>query len=536
MSPPTSCLLATADPVVRAHIEDVLEDAEIALVGTDSFSALASRTLRDADPETLLVLDAQLPRAATLPADEDGTAALELLRQLREGGDRRPALVITRKPMGMNDVDEFCSPENRAIAVPAKRLQPSIVDALVKMLRSSPEPTWDVIEIEVTQKSAKCLIGSSDGKMIQWGEVSLGYSSVLRLANTYSKPDFAPGWAHRFHDHGATLFSQLVLGGLGPGFFSHLELAAGGLANLRFRFRVDNPSLYSIPFEATVRLSGQVPSGTPDDFNQSPFVLVYAPITRRMQVVNLRTQAAPREISRQARLLFIRSQIGENPAGATSSDTVEVPEIDQATGRTRWTEVKFRRLENIDRELADLEALAGTSSFELDLLDLSKEGGPAGAQKVLEQKLARKRYDVVHFAGHSLTTKDAVTRLVLPGEWPGQAEGMSVQAFADAAANAGARLVYLSSCQGSSANTVASLGQRGVPHVLGFRWDVDDARAAEFATLFYKELFGSSFTICEAFRTACRGVYQPDRIEASPIWASPILASRSDDWMTQRVL
>jgi len=105
---------------------------------------------------------------------------------------------------------------------------------------------------------------------------------------------------------------------------------------------------------------------------------------------------------------------------------------------------------------------------------------------------------------------------VLPGEHPGEAEGMAVETFARGAADTGAKLVYLSSCKGSSANTVASLAQRSVPYGLGFRWDVDDEGAAEFAALFYDELFGpSSATICDAFRTACCAVYPPKQIEAS---------------------
>jgi hypothetical protein len=76
-----------------------------------------------------------------------------------------------------------------------------------------------------------------------------------------------------------------------------------------------------------------------------------------------------------------------------------------------------------------------------------------------------------------------------------------------------------------------------VAHVLGFRWDVEDDRAADFAKLFYSDLFGPrSATICGAFRAACRGVYKPMQVEASPIWASPILASRTDNWMAQRIL
>jgi hypothetical protein len=238
--------------------------------------------------------------------------------------------------------------------------------------------------------------------------------------------------------------------------------------------------------------------------------------------------------------LFIRSQVGENPAGTTVSDTVAVAERDHPTSRTRIKQIEFRKLENIDRELRELKQLEEAHNFQvflLTVLDLSQERDPAGAETVLMRTLKNNRFDVVHFAGHSVTTKDGLTLLVLPGEHPGEAEGVAVETFATGAAAAGARLVYFSSCEGSSANTVASLGQRNVPYVLGFRWDVEDDRAADFAKLFYAELFGSrSATICGAFRAACRGLYQPKLVESSPIWASPILASRTDDWMMQRIL
>jgi hypothetical protein len=537
--------MASANSGLQLEIKEAFGlAAHVDLVATDAATALNSEIVVTAPPEVILVLDAQLPPTPNLPPDREEKAVLRLLQELRARGINRHALVITSRPMGISEIDEYCNPDNHAIALPQRRLEASTLAGFVRMLRdppNPPEPTWEVIEVDVKRSSAKCFIGDRDGRTIEWGEASTGYfSAVQRLALAYAKPDFKQGWARRIHDDGALLFRELVISTLGPGLFSHLELAAGGLENLAFRFRVDDPTLYSAPFEATVRLSGQPISGTEDDFNQSPFVLVNAPITRRMKGVSVRTAATRDCVPRPARLLFIRSQVGENPAGATGSDTPAVPEIDQATGRTRIKQMEFRRLENIDRELKDLRVLEQSRDpkvFFLEELDLSKERDPAGAETVLTRRLAGGRFDVVHFAGHSLTTKDSLTLLVLPGEHPGEAEGMAVQTFAGGAAAAGARLVYFSSCQGSSANTVASLGQRNVPHVLGFRWDVEDDRAADFAKLFYGELFGpKSATICGAFRAACRGVYQPKRVEASPIWASPILASRSDDWMAQRVL
>jgi CHAT domain-containing protein len=276
--------------------------------------------------------------------------------------------------------------------------------------------------------------------------------------------------------------------------------------------------------------------GTEDDFTQNPFVLVNAPIARRMKVAKLYAAPRPQQELRAARVLFIRSQVGENRPGGTGVDIAPVRERDPETGGFRLSDFEFRRLKNIDRELNDLKALAAKDCtiFTLEVLDLSAFADPQGAAALLLNKLTLNRYDVVHFAGHSLTTRDGLTLLVVPGGKAGQAEGMSVHDFAEGVATAGARLVYLSSCEGSSANAVANLAQRDIAHVIGFRWDVDDERAADFAKCFYSDLFGKqSSSICQAFRTACRGVYEPMHIEASPIWASAILACSSDNWAAQ---
>jgi hypothetical protein len=552
MMMPVSFLLATAQPELRkqgayayhpllsAITEAFGAGTIVEEVGTHAQDVLRSPAMRSAGPEDILLLDARLPEGAGLPPDEDGTSALRLLQALRERGMPRPALVLTRRVMAMPEVDDYCTPSNQAMALPLDRVEAPILAGFVGMLRQSKTPAWDVIEINVKRNAASCSIGAHGKTPIKWGSTPLlKYSSVLRFATDYARqPDFSPGWARRIHTDGGQLFHDLVLQALGPGLFLHLEQAAGGLEKLAFRFWVDDPQLHTAPFEATVRLSGQPPTGNDNDFSQDPFVLINAPITRRTQGVLLRVAAAAERVPRPARLLFIRSQIGEHPAGETDSATVGVPEVDRITGRILRRHFVFEKLENIESEWESLKKLESDypTAVEVVLLDLSKECATGGAEMVVKQWLEEKPYDVVHFAGHSLTTPDALTWLVLPGETPGEAEGMAVQDFADSAAKSGARLVYLSSCRGSSANTVGSLGQRGVPHVLGFRWDVEDDRAAEFAKLFYAGLFGSGRTICEAFRTACRGVYQPKELEASPIWASPILTCQPDDWMAQRVL
>ncbi|WP_028351223.1 CHAT domain-containing protein [Bradyrhizobium murdochi] len=539
----TRFLLISSDSALQFEIREALgPTTHVDLVAIDADSAFRSQLITESPPsDSVLLLDAQIPRSLNAALDRQERSALWLLQELRRSGVATPALVITSRPLGVSELDEYCTPENRAIALPQLRLQPGVLQSFVDMLlcrRADPKTTWNVIEFDVKRTSVKCFLGNRHGEnMIEWAEASTRtYSAAQTLAIAYANPPFRPGWARQIHGDGALLFRELIIATLGPGLFSHLECWAGGLGNLAFRFRVDDASLYCAPFEATVRLSGLPPMGTEDDFTQNPFVLVNAPIARRMKVANLRGATRQEPELRAARVLFIRSQVGENRTRTTGRDVVGVWERDPETRKIRISAFEFRRLDNIDRELNDLRTLKGEDStiFTLDELDLSASADPRGAEAVLMEKLRLNRYDVVHFAGHSLTTRDGLTLLVLPGGTPGEAEGMSVHTFAEGAAASGTRLVYLSSCQGSSANAVANLGQRNIPHVIGFRWDVDDERAADFAKYFYSDLFGKqSSSICNAFRAACRGVYEPMHIEASPIWASPILASNSDNWAAQ---
>lgn len=541
----TICALGVfADTQLQQLVNRAMDrNDRVEFVASDATTALESGVIQAASDaaDTILFLDAQIPQSPAFRLDLHEKAVLGLLKDLRGQGVNIPVLVITPFSSAASELAEYCNPNNRAILLPQKHLRAPILHHVIAMLCGGPgtsEPSWDVIEVEVAHQTSKCLVGSRGGKLIEWGEFSTVNRLAKRLSFEYTKPDFKQGWARRIHSDGTLLFNELVISSLGRGFFSYLEQAAGGLGKLAFRFRVDDAALYSAPYEAAVRESEQPLNGNDNDFTEHPFVLVNAPIARRIKSINVRTGSVQAAVPHPTRLLFIRSQVGENPAEETDSDTLEVEEVDQLDGRTRIRHVEFRKLENIDLELENLSKLEALehSRFSMDVLDLSKHLGAGAARAALMAKLTES-FDVVHFAGHSYLTKGSRTLLVLPGELPGEAEGLDVQSFAEGVAASGARLVYLSSCQGSSANTVASLGQQGVPHVVGFRWDVEDDRAAEFARSFYEDLFAAGTgTISGAFRVACSSVYQPGRIEASPIWASPILASRSDDWVAQRVM
>ena len=473
---------------VYIAVEDAFgKDATIELIGTYAEAVRMAPAFRKPDADTVLLLDARLPPNAQTSYDGEQSAALAILGQRLNGA---PATIVLTPKLVIDEIVDFCRPGSGAIALPLHRLNASTLGGFVKMLLPTPQPTWNVIEIEVSERSTKCILVTRNGGQMEWNEGRPASSrAVQRMSMKYKTPKFAVGWARQFHDDGFTLFTELVRDTLGSGFYRHLASAAGGLENLAFRFRVDDLRLYSAPFEAAVWPSDQPFSGTENDFADNPFVLVNAPIARRMKRDPIRRTTAFDTLPPRPRLLFVSPQVGANPAAPTGVDTVGVQEIDPETGRIRVLYREFRRLDNIDNELAALRDLSRDDTvFELILLDLARPHA-AGAEALLKERLAEGNYDVVHFAGHSLTTGDNLTLLILPGQEPGVAEAVAVETFAESAAKAGTRLVYLSSCEGSSANTVASLGQRGVPHVLGFRCNVEDQRAAAFAKLFYERLF-----------------------------------------------
>ena len=94
-------------------------------------------------------------------------------------------------------------------------------------------------------------------------------------------------------------------------------------------------------------------------------------------------------------------------------------------------------------------------------------------------------------------------------------------------------LVYLSACRGISKGCVQQLVMNGIPYALGFRWNVEDERAPQFAKEFYDELYRTR-SVCLAFRKACRASWESlNYDEESPIWLSPILLAQSTDWATR---
>ena len=112
----------------------------------------------------------------------------------------------------------------------------------------------------------------------------------------------------------------------------------------------------------------------------------------------------------------------------------------------------------------------------------SEETKKSFAEYVMDVLLS-KSWDLVHYAGHSHFEGDSGYLFFPPKESGDLPEKVRIGNFA-ANLVPHTKLLYLSSCQSSEDSFVMALARSKIPAAVGFRWQVDDAHASEYALSF----------------------------------------------------
>jgi hypothetical protein len=178
----------------------------------------------------------------------------------------------------------------------------------------------------------------------------------------------------------------------------------------------------------------------------------------------------------------------------------------------------FNDLPFVSREMEDVcTALAATT-------DLIAVAGPLSTVDTVTAHLGRS-FDIVHFAGHVVTTASGESALLL-------ADAQVLPASVIEAALAGRPIVVLNGCTSADATPLPSEGRErrlaGVVHAflfggavaaVGTLADVGDRHAAALARAFYRHLFEERL-IGEALRRARMDCRSDPVTSASPVWLS----------------
>jgi hypothetical protein len=150
------------------------------------------------------------------------------------------------------------------------------------------------------------------------------------------------------------------------------------------------------------------------------------------------------------------------------------------------------------------------------------DGNDLDIRRRLQDKLAE-QWDLVHFIGHGLV-ENQKAELVLATQ--GTVVRQDFAAFA--AQLTDTRFLFLSCCRGGSTGFLSQAARQMVPTTLGYRWEVDDGQAREFAMDFYAALFDParrSFQSVEyAFVEARSAAFR--RQANGAVWAAPVLMTQ----------
>ena len=261
-----------------------------------------------------------------------------------------------------------------------------------------------------------------------------------------------------------------------------------------------------------------VPCGQEDDAERVPFWMLKAPIYRSLSVT------PPALSLGQSRSLLFEE--GRQPVNcliieADVTGQVEVP------GRSK--PVTLSELGNVDTECDWLETqLKDRKNQEewgighVARINLGNVPADKSFRNYLSDMLAEREWHLVHYSGHSLYIPAAEGPgrgfLFLPGSGR-PIEVLDAGLFANWLTQT--QFLFLSSCHSSEEGFVFEMARNYVPAVLGFRWDIRDDLAADYAARFYESLF--RFRSIESAFVAARNSVRKDHGVKEQVWAAPML-------------
>ncbi len=311
----------------------------------------------------------------------------------------------------------------------------------------------------------------------------------------YRNRNVHPDWEDTLKNTGEILMREILQNNQDIlNYYNWLRGQVGGCENFRVRFSTGIDD-YALLLEAIL-----VPDAEADD----DFWMLKAPICRRVEVGD--TALLP---------LF------EGPEKDASVQKLNCLIIEADTsGPVEGMELYLKPLKNISMETDHLEKKLKTLQEE-DLVGRIKrlpDKNNACTRENLKDLLTNgDEWHLVHYAGHSYHDDGNTGYIFLPkGDQP---DKVDIKCFSKWLRTAKTRLIYMSSCQSSETRFIHNLA-KDVPSAVGFRWSIDDDKAAAHARIFYDNLFNER-SLEYAFLKTRQRVWEdnPENI----IWAAPIL-------------
>jgi len=341
------------------------------------------------------------------------------------------------------------------------------------------------------------------------GVLRIDLETMEDLASRSKNIQTITDWEKELHAIGRTLTKELFKNN--PTFdtsFAKVEWLVAEKANIRFRFQVAK-EFHPIVLEALIKKVG----------DEDRYWMLSAPIYRRLDIpgeVYLPLFQKEKPEQEKINCLIIQADVEGYLPGLKDEQGLDLELV---------------KLLNIEEECEWLQNYLLTHQAEFNLGKIVKVTEPPGELSFSEHVrnlLETEYWHLVHYAGHSFyDDKHGEGYVFFPTKEPAieRVEKVEIEEFSCWLRRAKNRFIYLSSCRSSKEDFVLEIASKRIPAVIGYRWDIDDDKAAEHAKFFYKHLFEGKRSLEYAFLETRKIMHRDNR--ENRVWASPMLIMQS---------
>lgn len=497
----------------------------------DEKAALEALLLRQHPVSAVVIFGFHADSSTSCAQAAAGFGARELAIKIRSVKRSLPIVFVS--PIRLELLSTFMASTDR-VEIIANESLCSVQEALAKMRRprrprkaangeghkASNDQAWAQVDMFIGVESVTV-------RVIANGEVLADTPSASDLLADLksAQNEFAPPWYLYFHEpSGIRLHDNYLrrLSYIGERIHQYLLMEpqreaiakclkrVGKLEKIHFRFIADHKVFPDVPFEAL------------RDRAKDKFVRAISPVARRIPLEASETLvpdelSIPTGPSRPMRKRLIGPMLIIKSDSGLGTLRVQDHTFDFQDSQT------FHRLPDLDTEaknIIEVRALHNRSATKLCALTPGKDN-----IDILESEVKRRKWEIVHYCGHSVRADNDEVFLVLPGLLPGELVGLSMEDFAPVLREAGVKLLVLSSCEGASSYGLFRVAQEGIPATIGFRWEVMSKDATKFSKRLHENL-AQGVPLGTGYLDALRTLLKPK----SPAFLSTMLVVQQETW------
>ena len=443
---------------------------------------------------SLVITPLNIRKAPLTPLSQEEEEGLELLRWMNACQMNKPSILIASTYTAKM---RSAQPElkNCYVVLSGANMVTEVIEHALKMVD---KPSARCLEVEIDLRSETQWTYRLIGKGFVFSyesELSIDGPTIEDLKLYSRMIEDSKLWKDGLLKFGSKLLEAL---GRDRDFMWNVTdglLQAGGESHARVRFVV-KPDLHCLALEAVLCPGAR-----------DRYWMLSAPVYRRLLVNEPSTGGYLFEGGQRIDCLII---------DATTSGLV------QDLGRF------FPKTDNVSKECDSVQRQLEQSKSRFNIGEVrllrARQGDPPLAQQV-KAALESQDWGIVHYGGHShYDDKNDTGYVFFPGSMEGSIEKVDSKRFSDWLRRV--TFTYFSSCDSGAGPFVFGLASRRVSNILGFRWEIDDTFAFEYALEFYRTLFESR-SLEGAFLKARQQMYE--RHPDDRIWASPILIKQLSD-------